>query len=101
MDPFRSNDASAEEWRQYAGPLDANKDYWHHSRVLANNKPETTHSFMWRHLTLDHIVTNFAVGDSVVLGMTPDTSRLDGGLGMDHHAVLAKLQIAPTLAQKQ
>ncbi len=101
FDPFRTSDSSAREWNKYAGLPDASKPYRHHARQDKSQRPEATHQFLWRSFTLDHIVSNFAEGESVVLGLTDGTNRLDGGTGMDHYAVLGHLTIDPLKLEQQ
>ncbi len=97
FDPFRTSDASVREWNKHAGMPDAKRPYRHHAKQNKRQKPEATHQFLWRSFTLDHIVSNFAHGQSVVLGLTDGTNRLDGGSGMDHYAVLGQLTIDPMI----
>ncbi len=43
--------------------------------------------------TYDHVVSNFAAGTCTTLGEAPNTTRLDGGSGTDHRALLCHLSI--------
>lgn len=92
LDPWRDSSQSASVWE------DKRRSGWHGSSFqylsgISERDPPYFTSFPFRK-TVDFVVSNFAAGQSVVLGESPGTSRLDGGSGMDHRAIFTILRIS-------
>lgn len=58
-----------------------------HEALNSDKKPHVTFQFGPFTRTLDYGFSNFLSGDLVALGRTKNTTRLDGGWGMDHTAL--------------
>lgn len=95
FDPFRDKDDLQDFWNIYVGDDNAKSPFRYHSGPVEHQPPYPTVRFLLQHRTVDHILSNFAVGASLTLGEAPGTLRLDNGLGMDHRALLCDLWIPP------
>lgn len=96
LDPFRSYDASVELWQRYVGMPGEDRLFWYHSGPAERQPPYLTAFIpLLESKTVDFVVSNFAYGTCTTLGETPDTTRLDGGRGMDHRALFGELCFAP------
>lgn len=73
IDPFRDSDDSPDisAWKKFVGE---GQSFYYLSGPAENDPPYPTAAGR----TIDHVVTNFAVGSCVTLGEAPDTVRLDG-----------------------
>jgi len=91
MDPFlEPPDASARIWRDFVG---GEKPFRYMCGPAEANPPYPTCAGR----TLDHVISNFAIGDCMTLGRDKDNPRLDGTVGTanpqgtDHSPILCKL----------
>ena len=100
IDPFRDDDTSIRLWNKYVGMPGEGKAYWYHSGPAERMPPYPTSFLFYKKRTVDHVVSNFAIGTCVTLGETPGTIRLDGGRGMDHRAVFGRLYIPRDLTKQ-
>jgi hypothetical protein len=90
MDPWRDDDLSVQTWKSFVGSPETHP-YYYHSGMAEHNPPYFTLEYPTFSRTYDHVVSNFLEGTTLVLGESPGTSRLDGGLGMDHRALYGTL----------
>lgn len=90
LDPWREDDESSRYWRQQVGE-NGSSNYVYHSGIAECQPPYPTLRYPFFTRTYDHVVSNFLLGVTQVLGESPGTSRLDGGRGMDHKAVYGRL----------
>jgi hypothetical protein len=95
FDPFNERIKSPEIWEQNVGPFDSEKPFHYHSGISENIPPYPTAFFLNQKKTIDHIISNFAIGQGQTLGEAPRTIRLDGGRGMDHRAIFCELWFPP------
>jgi endonuclease/exonuclease/phosphatase family metal-dependent hydrolase len=94
LDPWREDDVSTRYWNEQVGESGAS-GYLYHSGIAEHQPPYLTHRISFFRRTYDHIVSNFLSGTTQVLGESPETTRLDGGRGMDHRAVYGQLSFTP------
>lgn len=95
LDPFTGSDASEQYFRSWVGP---GRAFRYHSGPAEHSPPYVTASYppilgFGGDHTYDHVVSNFAHGTCTTLGAAPGTSRLDGGSGTDHRALLCRLSL--------
>jgi hypothetical protein len=90
MDPYHGNDESVTYWKRYAG---AGKRFAYHSGIAEANPPYKTATYVIGDHVYDHVASDFARGTCKTLGFAPGTTRLDGGSGTDHRALLCDLTI--------
>lgn len=95
FDPFKSTKSSPEIWENNVGLFGSGKPFYYHSGLAENTPPYPTAYFLLQKRTIDHVVSNFALGVCKTLGEAPDTTRIDGGKGMDHRAILCDMWIPP------
>lgn len=93
IDPWRyQEDASLLFWDQNVGL--EQKPFHYISGAAEKDPPLPTFFLSLLRYTLDHVVSNAAEGECLVLGESPDTARLDGIVGgMDHRALLCSINI--------
>lgn len=94
MDPFRSSDASVKIWEKYVGLPGSALPFHYHSGPAEHWPPYDTFVYGPIRRVLDFVTSDFAQGTCQVLGMSPDTERIDGGKGMDHKAFYCSLSFA-------
>jgi len=94
-DPYRGDSPSIAYWDRFVGLYGSNKPFYYHSGIAEKDPPFFTVFNYFGKRTVDHILSNFALGEGSTLGESPNTSRLDKGRGMDHRAILADLWIPP------
>jgi hypothetical protein len=95
FDPFRERSPLTEFWNQHVGPRESGSRFYYHSGPAEHQPPYATAFSLFGRRTVDHIVSNFALGSCYTLGEAPQTHRIDGGWGMDHRALLGELWIPP------
>lgn len=95
LDPWRDDDESTDKWKKYFEQGWAGKPFSYHSGIVETAPPNFTSFLFLRGKTVDFIVSNFANGTCSVLGESTNTTRLDGGKGMDHRAIFGILWITP------
>lgn len=95
FDPFKNKENSPNVWEKNVGTIDSGKPFYYHSGISEITPPYPTVYFLGQKKTFDHVVSNFAMGHCKTLGEAPETSRLDGGKGMDHRALYCELWIPP------
>ncbi len=88
FDPFRDKDDFCNYWNRHVADNDSGMQFHYHSGSIERRPPYPTTHVIFQHRTVDHILSNFAMGVAKTLGESPGTSKLDGGLGMDHRALL-------------
>lgn len=94
LDPWRDNDESSTFWNDFVAKGWAHKQFNYHSGIAEQDPPlKTSHLFSDR--TVDFLLSNFAKGICYTLGESQNTTRLDGGKGMDHRALFGYLTIIP------
>jgi endonuclease/exonuclease/phosphatase family metal-dependent hydrolase len=93
FDPFNDKENSPIIWQQQVGSNNSRKPFHYHSGISEASPPYPTAYFLLQRKTIDHVVSNFAIGKCKTLGEAPGTTRLDGGKGMDHRAILCELWI--------
>lgn len=93
FDPFNKKESSPDIWEQNVGSIDSGKPFHYHSGISEITPPYPTAYFLNQKKTIDHVVSNFAIGQCKTLGEAPGTTRLDGGKGMDHRALFCELWI--------
>jgi len=94
MDPFRYSDTTTTLWGQFVGMPGSGLPFTYHSGPAEHWPPYDTFVLGLFHRVLDFVVSDFAAGSCQVLGVSPDTQRIDGGRGMDHRAVYCVLEFA-------
>jgi len=93
-DPWRTHDQSTLVWTNIIEQGWSDRPLIYHSGIAEKNPPYYTLDFFIKR-TYDLVVSNFAEGVCQVLGETPNTQRLDGGVGNDHRAVYGVLTFKP------
>lgn len=91
FDPWRDDNRSSDLWEEILILGWGGVTFKYHSAIAEKIPPYPTFFFLLRK-TLDFSVSNFADGNMVVLGRSPQTERLDGGVGTDHRAIFGKLK---------
>ncbi len=92
LDPWRQDDISEQEFRRIIARGWGSRKFRYHNRLGADGLPELTSIFPFISRTIDIVASNFANGTLDTLGITPNTQRLDGGRGCDHHALFGWLE---------
>lgn len=98
MDPYRdaSSNADVIAWKEHVG---TGKSFYYLSGIAEHNPPYKTSI---TGSTIDHVISNFAIGTCVTLGEAAGTTRLDGiNIGTDyyqpetndHRAILCNLRL--------
>lgn len=95
FDPFRSPEKIPNIWKKNVGVYGSGKPFYYHSGIAEHVPPYPTASLLVHQKTIDHILSNFAIGICSTLGESPMTHRIDGGKGMDHRAILCDMWIPP------
>jgi len=95
FDPFRAAGDTPEIWKKYVGLLGSGKPFYYHSGPAEHDPPYPTAYVLFQKKTIDHVISNFALGVCATLGEAPGTQRIDGGRGMDHQALLCDMWIPP------
>lgn len=92
LDPFEDTDESVRVWIDNVGD---DVRFRYHSGEAEHVPPYPTLDVGLETFdaVLDHVVSDFADGTCTTLGQAPGTSRLDGGGGTDHRALLCPLSI--------
>jgi hypothetical protein len=93
LDPFRERGSLTRLWNQYVGAYGSNRPFYYHSGPAEHRPPYATARFLFGQKTVDHLLSNFALGICTTLGEAPGTQRMDRGWGMDHRAVMCDLWI--------
>jgi hypothetical protein len=95
FDPFKGNGNTPESWQKYVGVFGSGLPFYYHSGLAEHIPPYATTFFLLQKKTVDHLISNFALGTCITLGESPSTQRIDNGRGMDHRAILCNLWIPP------
>ena len=93
FDPWRDNGGLIVLWNNFLINGWKNKKLSYQSEANINPEEIFTTSIFFFHKTYDFIVSNFSSGKSYILGLSPNTKRLDDGYGMDHYAIFSIIQI--------
>lgn len=93
FDPFRDSKNIPESWQKYVG---SEQLFHYHSGLAEHDPPYPTAFFLLKKKTVDHVISNFALGTCTTLGEAPRSKRIDNGKGMDHRALLCDMWISPS-----
>ena len=92
LDPYRGKDKSVRVWEQNMGK----KGFTYLSGIAEKNPPYHTIFLPLIEIplkTLDHVISDFALGSCQVLGVSPGTKRLDQHFDLDHRGILCELKL--------
>ncbi len=91
LDPYADDEASVVTFRRHVGELGSGKRFRYHSGIAEHDPPYKTGFTIATARVLDHVASDFLAGTCTTLGEAPGTTRLDGGTGTDHRALLCML----------
>lgn len=91
FDPWRDRGPDIDAWNEVmrAGWMGSPLGY--HSAIAESDLPLPTSRFLLMDKTIDFVASNFLQGICTVQGESPETTRLDGGDGMDHRGLFGML----------
>ena len=90
-DPYHRKGEDVDAWKDGV----AEHHFTVHSGIAEHDPPYLTDlvPWPWPDKTLDHVLSDFAQGTCVTLGVAPGTERLDDHGDLDHRALLCELTL--------